>query len=150
MHWSFTFSFIFLLLVCPTFLDAQTRVNGYSVEGTWKILDEESGTEESYISIWEDSGYFYGQIEALLNYEGENPNPVCSNCWDYRENEPLIGMHIISDMQEYKHKYGGGEILDPQKGKVYTCTMWLEDQDTLKVRGWWGFFYRTQTWYRVN
>jgi uncharacterized protein (DUF2147 family) len=46
----------------------------------------------------------------------------------------------------------GGKILDPEKGKEYSCTMWFEagKPDELKVRGWFGPVYRTQTWYRVK
>ena len=58
----------------------------------------------------------------------------------------IVGMNVITDMVKKGDIYEGGQILDLNKGKVYDCKMWLED-GTLKVRGYLGFFYRTQTWY---
>ena len=58
-------------------------------------------------------------------------------------------MVIITNLQKNGDVYEGGEILDPKKGKIYKCKIWLEN-GVLKVRGYWGFIYRTQTWYPVN
>ena len=46
-------------------------------------------------------------------------------------------------------EWDDGEILDPKKGTVYDCKLWLEDGD-LQVRGYIAFFFRTQTWKRVE
>jgi uncharacterized protein (DUF2147 family) len=35
--------------------------------------------------------------------------------------------------------------MDPKKGTVYDCKMWIEDGN-LQVRGYIAFFFRTQTW----
>jgi len=56
-----------------------------------------------------------------------------------------MGMVIIEGLQESDAVYEGGTILDPQIGKVYKCKLWRENNQ-LKVRGYWGFLYRTQTW----
>jgi uncharacterized protein (DUF2147 family) len=48
-------------------------------------------------------------------------------------------------------EYQGGEILDPENGKVYRVKMNLQDRGrTLHVRGFIGFslFGRTQIWIR--
>ena len=42
-------------------------------------------------------------------------------------------------------RYKGGTILDPEDGKVYKAEVWVED-GKLKVRGYIGFLYKTQTW----
>jgi uncharacterized protein (DUF2147 family) len=39
----------------------------------------------------------------------------------------------------------GGKILDPKKGKVYSCEMW-RDGEKLIVRGKIAFLGRNQTW----
>jgi uncharacterized protein (DUF2147 family) len=39
--------------------------------------------------------------------------------------------------------------MDPDNGKVYTAEVWPED-GKLKVRGYLGPFYRTQTWLKGN
>jgi len=48
-----------------------------------------------------------------------------------------------------KGKWRDGRILDPNNGKYYDCQIWLED-NKLKVRGYIGFFYRTQEWIRAE
>jgi hypothetical protein len=40
------------------------------------------------------------------------------------------------------------QIMDPEDGKTYEAELWVED-GKLKVRGYLGFFYRTQTWVKA-
>ena len=40
-----------------------------------------------------------------------------------------------------------GKIYNPKNGKTYKCSIWL-DGANLKVRGYLGVFYETQTWKR--
>jgi len=53
-------------------------------------------------------------------------------------------------MQLDEESWEEGTILDPKSGKVYDCSLSLEDENTLKVRGYLGFSIlgRTQTWRR--
>ena len=46
-------------------------------------------------------------------------------------------------------KYAGGTIMDPDNGKTYKCKMWVKG-DVLTSRGYIGFLYRTQQWFRVK
>jgi uncharacterized protein (DUF2147 family) len=57
-------------------------------------------------------------------------------------------MEILQKMKKAGDEYSEGNILDPENGKIYRCKLWLENGD-LKVRGYWGPFFRTQTWKRV-
>ena len=67
--------------------------------------------------------------------------------WDNPDTYPI---QRVTGMKKENNRYAQGKILDPKKGKLYSCTMWMKNKDTLKVRGWLGPFYRTQTWYRVD
>ena len=58
-------------------------------------------------------------------------------------------MIIIKDMVQDGDEWEDGTILDPKKGKIYDCKLWVEDGN-LKVRGYLFFLYRTQTWFRVK
>ena len=42
--------------------------------------------------------------------------------------------------------------MDPKNGKTYKCLLYLDGEDTLKVRGYVGIsaMGRTQTWQRVK
>ena len=54
-------------------------------------------------------------------------------------------MEIIRAMEKDDDEWEDGTIMDPKKGTVYDCKMWVED-GKLQVRGYIAFFFRTQTW----
>ena len=134
-----------LLFLCSTLLSyGQT-----SVIGKWKTVNESTGEEKSIIEIFENNGKLYGKIVKIFTLE--DPDPKCDKCpaEDPRYNKKIIGMEILKDMQKGENEYTQGSILDPQDGKIYRCKLWIEDGG-LKVRGYWGPFYRTQTWKKVH
>jgi uncharacterized protein (DUF2147 family) len=122
-----------------------------SITGKWKTIDENSGEEKSIVEIFEQNGRFYGKILKIFRKPGEDPDPVCDECPedDARYQKKIIGMEIIRDMKQNGDEYSEGNILDPEVGKIYRCKLWLEGSD-LKVRGYWGPFYRTQTWKKAS
>jgi uncharacterized protein (DUF2147 family) len=124
--------------------------NGQSIVGKWKTIDDNTGEERSIVEIYEKDGKVYGKIIKLFRKPGEDPDPICDDCDpdDPRYKKKIIGMEIISNMVRSGDEYDGGEILDPENGRVYRCKVWIENKD-LKVRGYWGPFFRTQTWKRA-
>ena len=102
------------------------------------------------VEIAERDGRLYGKVIKIFSKPGEDPDPVCDKCSrdDARYNKKIIGMEIIKDLKKAGNEYEDGSILDPEEGKVYRCKLWVEGSE-LKVRGYWGPFYRTQTWRRV-
>jgi uncharacterized protein (DUF2147 family) len=128
-------------------------VLGYSQEtilGKWKTIDDETQEAKSVVEIFEKDGMVFGKIVKLFRKPGEDPDPICDECDsdDARYKKKIIGMEILRDMRKADGQYSNGNILDPNNGKVYTCKLWLEGTD-LKLRGYWGPFYRTQTWIRI-
>ncbi|HOP49883.1 MAG TPA: DUF2147 domain-containing protein [Ignavibacteriales bacterium] len=115
----------------------------------WKTIDDETGKPKSIVEIYEKNGKIFGKIVDLFREPNEDQDPICTKCEDFRKNQKIRGMVIITNLQKNGDVYEGGEILDPKKGKIYKCKIWLEN-GVLKVRGYWGFIYRTQTWYPVN
>ena len=63
------------------------------------------------------------------------------------QSRKLMGVNILSGLSKSKEKWEGGKIYNPKNGKNYKCSIWL-DGDQLKVRGYIGFLYETQTWKR--
>lgn len=116
--------------------------------GKWKTIDDETGKPKSVVEIFEKDGKLYGRIAELLN--PSEPNPKCDECpkGDDRYNQPVLGMEIIRGLQKDGDEWEDGTVLDPEKGKIYDCKIWLEDENTLRLRGYVAFFYRTQTWQR--
>lgn len=126
-------------------------IQAQDILGRWKTIDDETGKEKSIVEIYKQNGKYFGKIDTLFREPNEDPDPVCDKCPqdDPRYNQRLVGMVILEDLKQDDEEWNDGRILDPGKGKIYDCKMWLEEGN-LKVRGYLFFLYRTQTWYRVE
>jgi uncharacterized protein (DUF2147 family) len=121
-----------------------------SIVGKWKTIDDNTGEAKSIVEIYEKDGKFYGKVTKIFLDPNEDPDPVCDECDkdDPRYKKKIIGMEIIRGLKKDDDEFSGGDILDPENGKVYRCRLWVEKGD-LMVRGYWGPFFRTQTWKRA-
>jgi uncharacterized protein (DUF2147 family) len=121
--------------------------------GLWQSIDDATGKPRAEIRISEASGVLTGRIERSLL-----PTPVgavllCTLCQDDRKDKPLIGMEIIRQMKAGSdaQTWEGGEILDPDKGKVFKLRLQLQEGGKkMQVRGYIGPFFRNQTWVRLS
>jgi uncharacterized protein (DUF2147 family) len=122
-----------------------------SVIGKWKTIDDNTGEAKSIVEIFERGSKVFGKIVSLVPKAGRPADPVCDNCPedDARYKKKIIGMEIIQNLVKDGDDYSEGTVLDPESGKIYRCKIWLEGND-LKLRGYIGPFFRTQTWTRVN
>ena len=124
------------------------------VTGTWKTIDDETGKAKSLVKIYKGKdGKVYGKIIKLFKKPGEDPNPSCTECTDYRKDKKIIGMVIITGLTRDDEVWEGDDaILDPENGKIYDCKIWVDENNNnlLNVRGYIAFFFRTQTWERVK
>jgi len=118
--------------------------------GQWKSMDENTGKPRSIIELTERNGKLYGKVIRIFSQPGEDPDPTCDKCAkdDPRYDKKVIGMEIITALVRNEDTYNGGDILDPETGKVYRCKIWREGEN-LRVRGYYGPFYRTQTWIKL-
>ncbi len=127
---------------------------GYSqsktVHGIWRTFDDNDGRLKSEVKIYEENGKTFGKVIKLYRLPDEDQDPICDLCEDYRKDQKVMGMIIMEDMELDDDEYKNGTICDPKNGKIYTCKMWLEDENTLKVRGYIAFLFRTQTWRRLK
>ncbi len=117
--------------------------------GLWQTVDDETDKPRSVVELFLDQGILKGKIVKFFPQSDEAADPLCEKCKGHLHNAKIIGMQIISDMEFKKGKWKNGQILDPDNGKFYDCKIWLED-DKLKVRGYIGFFFRTQEWFRFK
>jgi uncharacterized protein (DUF2147 family) len=119
--------------------------------GVWKTIDDRTGKPRGLVRITQADGEYQGKVEKIYPKPGEEPNPRCEKCKGTRHDQPVIGMAILSGLKKQGEEYQGGEILDPENGKVYRVKMKLQDGGrTLHVRGFIGFSLlgRTQIWIR--
>ena len=123
-------------------------INAQGIIGKWKTIDDETGKAKSIVEVYKKGDKYYGKIIEIL--DPTKKKNKCKLCEGYRKDQPIMGMEIIKDLEQDDDEFEDGTILDPNNGKIYDCKIWLEDKNTLKVRGYIMFFFRTQEWHRVN
>ena len=117
--------------------------------GKWRTVDDKSGKVRSEVEIYEQGGKLFGKIVALPDPNDAQGKPkICTKCQGADKDQPIVGLVIVRDLAPSGDRYKGGTILDPEDGKVYKAEVWVED-GKLKVRGYLGVFYKTQTWLRA-
>jgi uncharacterized protein (DUF2147 family) len=121
--------------------------------GLWKTIDDDTKKEKSLVRIKETNGVYSGTIEKFLD-PATKADAVCDKCTDERKDKPILGMTILRNLKQSaddKTVYDGGDIVDPNNGKVYRSRLKpVDDGKKLEMRGYIGPFYRTQVWLRVE
>ncbi len=115
------------------------------VFGRWRTIDDETGQAKSIVELYQQNGQLFGKVVKIFPREGLAADPVCTKCSDHRKDQKIQGMVIIEGLKPDGKNWQDGTILDPAKGKVYKAKIW-RDGANLKVRGYLGPFFRTQTW----
>ena len=101
---------------------------------------------DAQVEIYEHNGKVNGKIVWLQ--KGPDTKDVHNKDEKLRSRK-LMGVNILSGLSKKKDKWEGGKIYNPKNGKTYKCSIWPEG-DQLKVRGYLGMFYETQTWKRAK
>ena len=137
--------FMFLFVALTGVLSATAQVTG-----KWKTVDDETGEAKSIVEVYEQGGKVYGKVVEILNPAKKNAK--CQKCKGDDKDKPILGLTIIKGLIKDGDEYTDGDILDPQKGKLYSCTIKLDGKDKLVVRGYMGISMlgRSQTWTRVK
>lgn len=121
--------------------------------GVWQTIDDNTHQAKALVQITQgDDGTLSGKVIKGLNPH-DKPDKRCTACTDDRKDQLILGMTIIKSMKQDGDKWDGGNILDPENGKVYKCNMHLEDGgQKLVVRGFIGISLlgRSQTWIRQD
>lgn len=122
------------------------------VEGVWRTIDDQTEKPKSHVRLDIVDNKLFGYIEKVVPGPGEHADPLCEACEGDLHGKRVIGMRIINGLSMNQSGEWEGEngILDPESGKVYTCKIWLASENQLMVRGYVGFFYRTQQWERME
>ena len=122
-------------------------LSALDITGYWKTVDDETGEVKSICAVYEKNGKVFGRLLVLFKdgqFLEDYRNPV--KVAEETKGKPFYsGMDIIWNMKEVGNKYKKGKIIDPEKGSIYDCELWLEEGN-LKVRGFFMFIGRNQTW----
>lgn len=137
------------VMICLGFLYGNL-IFSQDVFGEWKTIDEDTGVAKSIVEIYKKDGKVYGKVKKILREDKRDMR--CTKCKGDLKNQKIETMVILRGLSKDGEKYTGGKITDPEKGKTYGARIWIEEAkpNTLMVRGYVAFFYRTQKWKRVE
>lgn len=118
-----------------------SNVFASDIIGYWTTIDDETKTAKSVVQIYQYKGKYFGRIVDLL----KNKEAIAN----LPHSPKILGLDIIWNLEKDGKKFSGGQILDPQKGKVYGCEIWRNGENLI-VRGKIAFLGRNQTWVPNN
>ena len=142
-----------LLIAAAWAMGASLALAQATPAGLWKTIDDDTKAEKSLVRITDNGGVFTGKVEKILT---DKADAKCVECTDERKDKPVQGMTILRDIKPDANEKGtwvGGDILDPNDGKIYKVLLKLADGGKkLDVRGYIGMpmLGRTQTWIRAE
>ena len=119
-----------------------------AVVGEWYTKDN-----KALVTIYKEDDVYNGKIIWLKEPKNEDGSVKLdtNNPDEAQRGQPIIGLNLVKGFN-YKgeNKWADGTIYDPDNGKTYKCKMSLNDDGTLKVRGFIGvsLIGRTQVWTR--
>lgn len=140
---------VLLWLICGLLAGWSQVALAGDVTGVWLTKDNKSKVE-----IADCGGKLCGTIIWLaepLDEEGnektDKNNPDAS-----LRARPIVGLELLNGFVpgDEENHWVDGTIYNPEDGETYSCTMTLQDDGTLKVRGYVGLplFGKTQIWTR--
>ncbi len=135
-------------------LVAQLAAAQTGPQGLWKTIDDETKAEKSLVRVTETAGVFSAVVEKVM--DPAKADAKCDKCTDERKDQLVLGMTILRNVKKNSSDaelWDGGEILDPNNGKVYKVRMKpVDGGKKLEVRGYIGMpmLGRTQVWQRVE
>lgn len=105
--------------------------------------------KDGKIEIYKKGQKYYGKIT-----DGDNPGRLDTKNPDKSlRSRKLLGAEILTGfVYAGDNTYEDGKIYDPDSGNTYSCTMTLDKNNNLQVRGYVGIslFGRTETFTRAD
>jgi len=137
-----------LILIFSLFLATSVNAQADKIIGTWLTQDKETQVE-----IYKSNNLYFGKITWFKQpndpktnkpwLDDKNPDPK-------KRTQPQLGSTMLWNFKFDDDEYIGGKVYDSRDGKTYTGKLWLTDNNTLKMRGYVGIFYSTETWIRIK
>ncbi len=138
-----TMNNLFLLVLNLFIFNLGNPTQADDILGVW-LNENQTGK----IEIYKEGGKYFGKIiyakpplgsENELLVDKKNPDPNLRN-------QPILGMTVLKDLVFKNGKWVNGTAYSPERGKHFKIIGWLEEEGQLEIRGYWGFFYSTETW----
>ncbi|PSR11034.1 MAG: hypothetical protein DA408_07080 [Bacteroidetes bacterium] len=121
------------------------QTNSNDLLGVWL---NESGNGK--VEFYQVGDQFFGKIIWINPKENptenltdlKNPNPKLRG-------RPVQNMEVISHLTFEENEWVRGSAYSQERGEYFKCKNWLTSSRELKVRGYVGWFYQTETWEKV-
>lgn len=111
---------------------------------------------KSIIEVVKSGTTYYGKIVWLKepNKDDGSPKLDSKNKKKSLQSRPILGLKLLKGFKRKGNEnfWDDGEIYNPEDGKTYSCEISLNDNGTLKVRGYIGISLigKTQIWRRAK
>ncbi|QXV65942.1 DUF2147 domain-containing protein [Mucilaginibacter achroorhodeus] len=112
---------------------------GDTILGVWQTADQ-----KAQITITKKDSLYFGKLSnATLSIDKKVNLHLPTS---------LLGIYILQDFKFSGDNRWDGMIFDPKSKKTYKCYLKIEDDGTMKVRGYKGIslFGKSQYWTRVR
>jgi uncharacterized protein (DUF2147 family) len=111
-----------------------------SIVGEW-------GDAEIRVRVSRSADKYVARIVWMKEPNGPDGKPLLDskNPDEKLRNRPILGIAVFYNMAIDGDELKGGVAYDYESGKFYNCKAWLEDNDTLKIRGYAGISLLGQT-----
>ncbi len=135
----------FLAFTVPLLLWGQSQ--GDDIVGVW--LNEK---KEAVVKIYKEGQEYHGKI---IDIRGEHADKKATlkdvnNPQPELRVRPLIDMPLLENLTFKDGEYQGGTAYNPRMGRYFDCKAWLISGNIMKIRGYWGFLFATETWEKIE
>lgn len=138
-------------------VSCSTPTKEQDITGLWKSRDQHSDKPRSLVAVYKYNDMYYGRMLATYDENGNIKDTILEKkdkATGVVGNPPYCGMDFVynvkkednSNAKDAKYK---GEIIDPEKGKVYDAELWLEGNDLI-VRGEIWIFGKNIPWHKAS
>jgi uncharacterized protein (DUF2147 family) len=135
------------------------------VEGFWISIDDNTGKVTAGWQVYQEGGKLYGKILSLAS---EPRGTIAAMCKESYKGFPVLGKvntmpvagtpWIFGLTKGKNGEWSGGNIIDPESGKMYNCKIIFRpadgkkfQSDTLEMRGEIGLgIGRSQFWQKTD
>lgn len=132
---------LLLILINPVFSQDQ-------IICTWWSKDKTGRTQ-----IYKKNNKYFGKVVWLSEPNDKNGKPLIDkeNPKSELRHRPILNLVVLTNLiyEQGDKEWTNGGAYDPESGKTYDCTVWIEN-NKLKLRGYWGWFFETQEWERYK
>lgn len=131
-----------ILITALGLLFSQLAFTQEALLGKWLTQNK-----DGVVEIYEKDDKYFGRIVELIPATLEDGSQIIDqhNPDKSKRNRPVKGIDIIIGFEWNGEELENGKVYDPNDGKFYKGKIWI-DEGELKMRGYLGLFYRTETW----